>query len=167
MVPTLIPTYSSASQLFLTTSTKITAFPSHGNKGKGWRCFLFLFQWHCTENVLLTKTWQKARLCALSITFLQEACCAAAHLGAVAWPNLLPAFLLDRSPRSPPKWDHTFTFTKLQRSTIWLELLPKKAASSSVYCFSQKWSRHLPGVPAKQGTPQLWFPGFIFFQWTH
>lgn len=72
MVPTLVPTYSSASQLFLTTSTKITAFPSHGNKGKGWCCFLFLFQWHCTENVLLTKTWQKARLCALSITFLKK-----------------------------------------------------------------------------------------------
>lgn len=43
----------------------------------------------------------------------------------------------------------------------------KKAAYSSVYCFSQKQSRHLPGVPAKQGISQLWFPGFMFFQRTH
>lgn len=99
----------------------------------------------------------------MNFKLLQEACCAATHLRSAAWPDLLPALLNSLGLPFPLKWDHTFTSIKLQWSMIWLEQLAEKLPTLQFIAFPRNDQCHLPGVSAKRGMLQLWFPGFIFF----
>lgn len=131
MVPTLVPTCSSASQLFLTTSTKITAFPSHGNKGKAWLCFSFLLQWLCTENLLLTETWQKARLLCFEYYVFPR--------------SLLCCCCLAQPAPSSPGWSKS--------------AVPSEMGSYFYFCKAAE-KHELAGTAAKKNLPTLQFIAF-------